>query len=76
MPSEQPLNSVGQPIVAGKERVAMQKEGKRLYNLGWSIRDISERWNKSYGFTHRILVESGVKLRSRGGYQRGSRDTP
>ncbi len=31
------------------------------------------RWPRSYGFVHRVLSESGVTLRGRGGATRGKK---
>ena len=43
--------------------------GKR-YDDGESIRDLAASTGRSYGFVHRILTETGVTLRGRGGATR------
>jgi hypothetical protein len=45
--------------------------GKR-YDNGESIRSIAASTGRSYGFVHRILTETGVTLRGRGGATRSS----
>jgi len=42
----------------------------RLYSQGKSIRDISTETGRSYGFVHRVLSESDLTLRGRGGATR------
>ena len=37
-----------------------------------SIRSMAQDIGRSYGFVHGVLVESGVKMRSRGGATRGA----
>jgi|SRR5580698_6248015 hypothetical protein len=44
--------------------------GKR-YDSGESIRTLAASTGRSYGFVHRILTETGVTLRGRGGATRG-----
>src|SRR5580658_6218123 len=47
--------------------------GKR-YDSGESIRSLAASTGRSYGFVHRILTETGIRLRGRGGGTRvGSR---
>lgn len=53
--------------VTGDARIALTAELTKRYEKGASIRSLAERLGRSYGFTHRILRESGVQLRSRGG---------
>jgi hypothetical protein len=43
----------------------------KRYSSGESIRALAASTGRSYGFIHRILAESGVSLRSRGGATRG-----
>lgn len=58
--------------VTGKERVGLAKQLRTGYEQGASIRALAETSGKSYGFVHRLLTESGVSLRSRGGPTRGT----
>jgi Helix-turn-helix domain len=46
--------------------------GKR-YDSGESIRSLAASTGRSYGFVHRILSETGVTLRGRGGATRSSK---
>lgn len=56
--------------ISGEARDQMAAEMKRRYEEGWSIRRIAADVNRSYGFVHRVLSESGVPLRGRGGATR------
>lgn len=57
--------------VTGAEREKLAADLKRQYDEGASIRALAESTGRSYGFVHRILSESGVNLRGRGGATRG-----
>ncbi|MQA85173.1 MAG: transcriptional regulator [Streptosporangiales bacterium] len=57
--------------VTGAERDKLADELKKRYNAGESIRSLAASTGRSYGFIHRILTESGVSLRGRGGATRG-----
>ncbi len=57
--------------VTGAERDKLAVELKKKYESGTSIRTLAESTGRSYGFIHRVLSESGVTLRGRGGATRG-----
>jgi len=57
--------------VTGTARDKLASELKRKYESGASIRALAESTGRSYGFVHRMLSESGVTLRGRGGATRG-----
>ena len=57
--------------VTGAERDKLASELKKRYDAGESIRSLAASTGRSYGFVHRILSESGVALRGRGGATRG-----
>ena len=57
--------------VSGSERDKLAADLTRKYTAGASIRDLAESTGRSYGFVHRLLSESGVALRGRGGATRG-----
>lgn len=57
--------------VTGSERSKLAAELKKRYDSGESIRSLAAATGRSYGFIHRILTESGVSLRGRGGATRG-----
>lgn len=56
--------------VTGGERDKLANDLKKKYNNGASIRELAESTGRSYGFVHRVLSESGVTLRGRGGATR------
>jgi hypothetical protein len=57
--------------LSGAEREQLAGELSKGYAEGKSIRALAEESGRSYGFVHRILSESEVSLRSRGGATRG-----
>lgn len=57
--------------VTGTDRSKLASDLKTRYDAGESIRSLAASTGRSYGFVHRILSESGVKLRGRGGATRG-----
>ena len=56
--------------VTGAEREKLATELKSRYESGDSIRALAAATDRSYGFVHRILTESGASLRARGGATR------
>jgi predicted transcriptional regulator len=56
--------------ITGEARIKMAADLKKKYEKGASIRALAEATDRSYGFVHRILSESGVVLRGRGGATR------
>ncbi|MGI8677330.1 MAG: helix-turn-helix domain-containing protein [Jatrophihabitans sp.] len=56
--------------ITGAERNKLASELKKAYDKGRSIRELAETHGRSYGFVHRVLSESGVTLRGRGGATR------
>lgn len=61
--------------ITGGDRNKLASELKKKYSGGSSIRALAEETNRSYGFVHRMLTESGVQLRGRGGATRGAKKT-
>ncbi len=59
--------------ITGSDRATLATDLSRKYSDGASIRSLAEETGRSYGFVHRILKESEVSLRSRGGATRGKR---
>jgi Helix-turn-helix domain len=57
--------------VTGAERSKLATDLKKRYDAGESIRSLAGATGRSYGFIHRILTETGVSLRGRGGATRG-----
>ena len=57
--------------ITGADRTKLASELTKKYQQGSSIRALAEETGRSYGFVHRILTESEVSLRSRGGATRG-----
>ena len=56
--------------VTGADRGKLAADLKARYDAGESIRSLASATGRSYGFIHRILTESGVALRGRGGATR------
>lgn len=56
--------------ITGKARVNLSKRLARQYERGASIRALAESTGRSYGFVHRVLSETEVTLRGRGGSHR------
>lgn len=59
--------------ITGDDRSTLARDLKGRYDEGASIRSLAAETGRSYGFVHRILSESEVSLRSRGGATRGRR---
>ncbi len=57
--------------IVGEGRADLAKSLVVRYERGESIRSIADSIGRSYGFVHGVLVESGVKMRGRGGATRG-----
>ena len=57
--------------ITGDDRDSLATNLRKRYDGGESIRALAADHNRSYGFVHRILVESGATLRGRGGATRG-----
>lgn len=54
--------------VTPDERTQLAERAASMYvDESKSVREISDAIACSYGFTHRLLTDSGVTLRSRGG---------
>lgn len=53
--------------IGGQERATLRARMVAAYTAGAPIRSIAEQVGRSYGFVHRVLCESDVALRSRGG---------
>jgi len=56
--------------ITGVDRTKLSAELKKAYDKGKSIRELADLHGRSYGFVHRVLSESGVTLRGRGGATR------
>jgi hypothetical protein len=56
--------------VTGEDRNRLATDLKNRYDTGESIRSLAISTGRSYGFIHRILTETGVALRGRGGATR------
>ena len=56
--------------VTGADRDKLATDLKKRYDSGESIRALANATGRSYGFIHRILTETGVALRGRGGATR------
>jgi hypothetical protein len=56
--------------ITGAQRDKLATDLKKKYEKGASIRALAEQTGRSYGFVHRVLSETGVTLRGRGGATR------
>jgi len=56
--------------VTGNDRSKLATDLKQRYDSGESIRALAAETGRSYGFVHRLLTETGVTLRGRGGATR------
>jgi hypothetical protein len=61
--------------ITGSERTKLAADLKKAYDKGTSIRELADKHGRSYGFVHRVLSESGVTLRGRGGATRTKSST-
>src|SRR5215211_9537680 len=59
--------------ITGGDRSSLADDLRKRYDGGESIRSLATSTNRSYGFVHRLLSESGATLRSRGGANRNSK---
>jgi hypothetical protein len=59
--------------ITGGDRSSLADDLRKRYDGGESIRSLAVSTNRSYGFVHRLLSESGATLRSRGGANRNSK---
>ncbi|MEW2295624.1 helix-turn-helix domain-containing protein [Streptomyces sp. NPDC006743] len=59
--------------ITGAARAQLAREMREQYERGMSIRAIAEAHSRSYGFVHRVLTETDVPLRGRGGPRPGGR---
>lgn len=60
--------------ITGETRAQLASELRSQYEKGASIRALAETTGRSYGFVHRVLSESEVPLRGRGGATRAVRE--
>ncbi|MBO4240042.1 MULTISPECIES: helix-turn-helix domain-containing protein [Pseudonocardia] len=56
--------------ITGTQRGKLAADLRKKYEKGASIRSLAEQTGRSYGFVHRVLSETGVTLRGRGGATR------
>ena len=56
--------------VTGEARAELSRSLEMQYRAGASIRELAASTQRSYGFIHRMLSDSGVPLRGRGGATR------
>ena len=59
--------------ITGGDRSTLAGDLRKRYDGGESIRSLAESTNRSYGFVHRLLSESGATLRGRGGANRNAK---
>ncbi|MBA2310698.1 MAG: transcriptional regulator [Pseudonocardiales bacterium] len=59
--------------ITGAARDKLAGDLRKKYEKGASIRALAESTGRSYGFVHRVLTETGVSLRGRGGATRAKK---
>lgn len=59
--------------ITGQQRDDLAGDFGRRYEAGESVRALAASSGRSYGFVHRLLVESGHVMRARGGANRRKR---
>nr|WP_275404172.1 helix-turn-helix domain-containing protein [Pseudonocardia acidicola] len=59
--------------ITGTQRDKLATDLRKKYEKGASIRALAEQTGRSYGFVHRVLSETGVTLRGRGGATRSKK---
>ncbi|MFM9760785.1 helix-turn-helix domain-containing protein [Streptomyces scabiei] len=69
---QQPEVKPGSPVI-GAARQKLAADLKKKYESGASIRELAQEIGRSYGLVHRILSESKVTFRSRGGARGGKK---
>ncbi|HEX2299164.1 MAG TPA: helix-turn-helix domain-containing protein [Pseudonocardiaceae bacterium] len=62
--------------ITGPEREQIAVRLRDRYAQGASIRELMAQTGRSYGWTHRLLRESGAVLRGRGGAHPARRPDP
>jgi len=50
-----------------RDKARLAREAERMYKQGWTVREIAQHMNRSYGYVHQLLSGAGVKFRKRGG---------
>lgn len=56
--------------IVGAERDKLAGDLRKKYEGGASIRALAASTNRSYGFVHRVISDSGATMRGRGGATR------
>ena len=56
--------------ITGQQRDDLAADFGKRYKSGESVRALAAASGRSYGFVHRLLVESGHVMRARGGANR------
>lgn len=62
--------------IIGAARETLAAHLKTDYENGASIRTLANNTGRSYGFVHRVLTETGITLRERGGPNNSKTDAP
>ena len=62
--------------LSGSARAEARNVAATRYSEGATVRDIAAELGRSYGFVHRLLIESDVPLRSRGARTKAGASAP
>ena len=60
------MTAVRAGSLAGEERAKVAAQLRKEYEAGASLYQLADRWNRSYGWVHRMLAEAGTTMRPRG----------
>jgi hypothetical protein len=74
VPPALPVDEYLQETRIGRDRSKLAIALGRRYDSGESIRSLAASTGRSYGFVYRILTETGVTLRGRGGATRNGKN--
>lgn len=58
----------GRPTT-GEARIRLREKAAHLYVQGCTIQSVARQIGRSYGTTHTLLREAGVRIRPRGGFR-------
>lgn len=64
------MNQTRSAPLTGRARAAAAADCREYYEAGNSVRSVADRFGRSYGSTHQLLVEAGTQFRGKDGQPR------